>query len=173
MLKMFHDLQISNIYFECLTRRENGGWVESLRRLWVLDSSWLVSGPWAAQQNISILQREVRSRTKNWCSILLVIVLGCWWEEQKQESFSRLNFPSHSFNFCLWPGLAIHTVFSIPLLSSWEDPRTLPSVAYLLLLIIWKFYSKTVWNGETLKCISSHAEHLYARCVVQVGNTLH
>jgi len=48
MLKIFHDLQISNIYFECLTRRENGGWVKSLRRLWVLESSWLVSGPWGS-----------------------------------------------------------------------------------------------------------------------------
>lgn len=71
-------------------------------------------------EDISSLEREVSSRTKNWCYVLLVIILDGRWEEQKEVSFSRLNFPSYSFNFYLWPGLAIH-VFPFLLLSSWED----------------------------------------------------
>lgn len=72
-------------------------------------------------EDISNLEREVSSRTKNWWYVLLVIILDWRWEEQKEVSFSRLNFPSYSFNFYLWPGLAIH-VFPFLSPSSWEDP---------------------------------------------------
>ena len=140
---------IQYIFFECLTRRESGGWVKSLRRgLRALDSSRPASGP-RGQQNkdISSLEGEVSSRTKNWCFVLSVIVMGCWWEEQKQESFSRLNFPSHSFNFYLWPGLAVH-VFPILLLSSWENPSSSSfsdlSASVNNLEILW-------WNCKMVK----------------------
>lgn len=60
-------------------------------------------------------------------------------EEQKEVSFSRLNFPSYSFNFYLWPGLAIH-VFPFLLPSSWEDPS--PSSFWGLSASVRRFHSE-------------------------------
>lgn len=121
-------------------------------------------------QGISTLEREVSSSPKNWRSVLWVIILGRQWESQKQVAFSRLKFQSHSFNFYLWSVFAIH-VFPILLPSSWGDPSH--SSFCGLSAPVRQFQSETVQNSETLAVSQGHLEHLYAKCVVQVGSTLH
>lgn len=141
------------------------------RELWSLREEQATLGPQERKsKDISTLEGEVRSRPENWCSILLVIILVWWWEEQEQVSFSRLNFPSHSFNFYLWPGLAVH-VFPILLPSSWGDPSH-PSFCGLS-ASVRQFYSETLQSGKTLNASQGHQEHLNAKCMERVGSTLY